>query len=181
VLTADELVANCILLLNAGHEATVNGITLGMLSLHHNPDQMAQARDAAARGNREFFKAGIEELLRYDTPLPMFERWVQDDFDFSSVPLARGVEVGLLYASGNRDARRFPDADRLVLTRRENPHLTFGLGIHYCIGAPLARVEMQTAFETLLRRLPDIHIAREPVEYTGGFVIRGHKAMPVEF
>jgi len=181
VLTADELVANCILLLNAGHEATVNGTTLGMLSLHQHPEQMGLARAAAARGDREFFKTAVEELLRFDTPLPMFERWVLEDLDFHGIPLRRGGEVGLLYASGNRDPRRFPDPDRLLLTRRENPHLTFGLGIHYCIGAPLARVEMQTAFQTLLRRLPNIHIAREPVEYTEGFVIRGHRAMPVEF
>jgi len=181
MLTADELVANCILLLNAGHEATVNGTTLGMLSLHHHPDQLALARQAARRGERDFFKVAVEELLRYDTPLPMFERWVLQDFTFNDVPLRTGLEVGLLYASGNRDPRRFADPDRLDLTRRENPHLTFGLGIHYCIGAPLARVELQIAFETLLRRLPNIHIAREPVEYTGGFVIRGHKAMPVEF
>jgi unspecific monooxygenase len=152
-----------------------------MLSLHHNPDQRARARQAARRGEREFFKSAIEELLRYDTPLPMFERWVLQDLSFHDVPLRRGVEVGLFYASGNRDPRRFADPDRLDLTRRDNPHLTFGLGIHYCIGAPLARLEMQIAFETLLRRLPDIHIAREPVEYTGGFVIRGHRAMPVAF
>ena len=181
MLTADELVANCILLLNAGHEATVNGTTLGLLSLHHHPDQLALARQAARRGERDFFKVAVEELLRYDTPLPMFERWVLQDFTFNDEPLRRGLEVGLLYASGNRDPRRFADPDRLDLTRRENPHLTFGLGIHYCIGAPLARVELQIAFETLLRRLPTIHIAREPVEYTDGFVIRGHKAMPVEF
>jgi len=181
MLTTGELVANCILLLNAGHEATVNGTTLSMLSLHHNPDQRARARQAAQRGEREFFKSAIEELLRYDTPLPMFERWVLQDLSFHDVPLRRGVEVGLLYASGNRDPRRFADPDRLDLTRRDNPHLTFGLGIHYCIGAPLARLEMQIAFEMLLRRLPDIHIAREPVEYTGGFVIRGHRAMPVAF
>ena len=181
MLTADELVANCILLLNAGHEATVNGTTLGMLSLHHHPDQLALARQAARRGERDFFKVAVDELLRYDTPLPMFERWGLQDFTFNDVPLRTGLEVGLLYASGNRDPRRFADPDRLDLTRRENPHLTFGLGIHYCIGAPLARVELQIAFETLLRRLPNIHIAREPVEYTGGFVIRGHKAMPVEF
>ena len=180
-LTADELVANCILLLNAGHEATVNGMTLGMLSLHHNPAERARARQAAQRGEREFFKPAVEELLRYDTPLPMFERWVLQDLTYNDVPLRQGVEVGLFYASGNRDPRRFADPDRLDLTRRDNPHLTFGLGIHYCIGAPLARLEMQIAFETLLRRLPDIHIAREPVEYTGGFVIRGHKVLPVEF
>ncbi|HET6781189.1 MAG TPA: cytochrome P450 [bacterium] len=181
MLSEDELVSNCILLLNAGHEASVNGTTLGMLSLHHHPDQMSLARNAAAKGNAEFFKAAVEELLRFDTPLPMFERWVLADFDFNGVPLKRGTEVGLLYASGNRDARRFSDPDKLDLTRRDNPHLTFGLGIHYCIGAPLARVELQTSFQTLLKRLPGIRIAREPVEYTGGFVIRGHKAMPVEF
>jgi len=181
VLTMEELVANCILLLNAGHEATVNGTTLGMLSLHHNPDQMALAREAAQQNDLEFFKTATEELLRYDTPLPMFERWVLQDFDFSGVHLQRGMEVGLLYASGNRDPRRFADPDRLDLTRKDNPHLTFGLGIHYCIGAPLARIELQTSFATLLRRLPDIRVGREPVEYTGGFVIRGHEAMPVEF
>jgi unspecific monooxygenase len=123
----------------------------------------------------------VEELLRFDTPLPMFERWVLDDVEIAGYRLRRGMEVALLYASGNRDPRRFPDPDRLDLTRRDNPHLTFGLGIHYCIGAPLARVELQTSFATLLRRLPHIRIAREPVEFTGGFVIRGHRTMPVEF
>lgn len=181
MLSDEELVANCILLLNAGHEASVNGTTLGMLSLHHNPDQMALAREAARRDDNEFFKTAVEELLRYDTPLPMFERWVLQDIDFNGIPLRRGMEVGLLYASGNRDPRRFPQPDTLDLTRKENPHLTFGLGIHYCIGAPLARVELQTSFRTLLKRLPGIRIVSEPVEYTGGFVIRGHKAMRVEF
>jgi len=181
MLSEDDLVANCILLLNAGHEASVNGTTLGMLSLHHHQDQMTLAREAARRDNHEFFKTAVEELLRYDTPLPMFERWVLDDMEFKGIPLQRGMEVGLLYASGNRDPRRFGNPDQLDLTRKENPHLTFGLGIHYCIGAPLARVELQTSFATLLKRLPEIRIAREPVEYTGGFVIRGHKTMPVEF
>jgi cytochrome P450 len=181
VLTMEELVANCILLLNAGHEATVNGTTLGLLSLHHNPDQMALACEAARQNNLEFFKTATEELLRYDTPLPMFERWALQDFQFNGVHLQRGMEVGLLYASGNRDPRRFHDPDGLDLTRKDNPHLTFGLGIHYCIGAPLARLELQVAFATLLRRLPEIRVGKEPVEYTGGFIIRGHKAMPVEF
>lgn len=181
VLTMEELVANCILLLNAGHEATVNGTTLGLLSLHHNPDQMALACEAAQQNNLEFFKTATEELLRYDTPLPMFERWALQDFQFNGVHLQRGMEVGLLYASGNRDPRRFHNPDGLDLTRKDNPHLTFGLGIHYCIGAPLARLELQVAFATLLRRLPEIRVVKEPVEYTGGFIIRGHKAMPVEF
>ncbi|HVH31222.1 MAG TPA: cytochrome P450 [bacterium] len=181
VLTMEELVANCILLLNAGHEATVNGTTLGLPSLHRNPDQMALACEAAQQNNLEFFQTATEELLRYDTPLPMFERWALQDFQFNGVHLQRGMEVGLLYASGNRDPRRFHDPDGLDLTRKDNPHLTFGLGIHYCIGAPLARLELQVAFATLLRRLPEIRVAKEPVEYSGGFIIRGHKAMPVEF
>jgi unspecific monooxygenase len=181
VLSEEELVANCILLLNAGHEASVNGTTLGMLSLHQHPEQMALARDAAGRDDREFFKVAVEELLRYDTPLPMFERWVLQDGEYAGVALRRGMEVGLFYASGNRDPRRFTNPDRLDLTRQENPHLTFGLGIHYCIGAPLARLELQTSFRALLRRLPAIRIAREPVEYTGGFIIRGHRALPVAF
>lgn len=180
-LTSDELVANCILLLNAGHEATVNGTTAGFLALSKNPDQMELAREAAVRGDVEFFKTAVEELLRYDTPLPMFERWVLEDLELSGIPLKKGQEVALMYASGNRDPRKFPDPDRLNLTRKENQHLTFGLGIHYCIGAPLARLELQTSFQTLLKRLPEVHLATDTVEYTEGFVIRGHKAMPVEF
>ncbi len=181
VLSEDELIANCILLLNAGHEASVNGTTLGVLSLHRHPEQRALAREAARRDDREFFKVAVEELLRFDTPLPMFERWVLQDGEYAGVPLRRGMEVGLLYSSGNRDPRRFADPDRLDLGRRENPHLTFGLGIHYCIGAPLARLELQTSFRALFQRLPNLHVAREPVDYTGGFIIRGHRSLPVEF
>ncbi len=178
-LTPDELVANCILLLNAGHEATVNGTTAGFLALERNPSEKERALEAAAKNHPEFFKLAVEELLRYDTPLPMFERWVLEDFEFGGIPLKRGQEVALMYASGNRDPRQFPHPNRLDLTRRENPHLTFGLGIHYCLGAPLARLELQVSFQTLLKRLPRIHLATDRVEYAGGFVIRGHKAMPV--
>jgi unspecific monooxygenase len=178
-LTPDELVANCILLLNAGHEATVNGTTAGFLALSRNPEALEQVKEAAARGQLEFFKLAVEELLRYDTPLPMFERWVLEDLEYKGIPLKRGQEVALMYASGNRDPRKFALPDKLWLTRPENPHLTFGLGIHYCIGAPLARLELQTSFRILFKRLPNIHLATDRVEYTGGFVIRGHKAMPV--
>lgn len=181
LLTEDELVANCILLLNAGHEATVNGTTGGMLALFRNPAQLAQlVRAAPSAESAPLFKTAIEELLRYDTPLPMFERWVLEDVEYKGVQLRRGTEVGLLYASGNRDPRRFERADELVLERADNPHLTFGLGIHYCLGAPLARLEMQIAIRALLRRFPQIRPAGDAVEYTGGFVIRGLRALPVE-
>ncbi|MCS7193973.1 MAG: cytochrome P450 [Meiothermus sp.] len=178
-LTSDELVANCILLLNAGHEATVNGTTAGFLALSRDPAALEQVKEAAAKDQPQFFKLAVEELLRYDTPLPMFERWVLEDFEYKGIPLKRGQEVALMYASGNRDPRKFASPDKLWLTRPENPHLTFGLGIHYCIGAPLARLELQTSFRVLFKRLPNIHLVTDRVEYTGGFVIRGHRAMPV--
>ena len=180
-LTEDELIANCILLLNAGHEASVNGTTSGLLALFRHPDQLALLQQAAAAGNSAIFKTAIEEFLRYDTPLPLFERWVLHDFEYKGIQFKRGTEVALLYAAGDRDERRFFNADQLDVTRTDNAHLTFGLGIHYCLGAPLARLEMQVAFATLLRRLPTLRLAipASQVEYNAGFVIRGLKALPV--
>ena len=183
-LTEDELIANCILFLNAGHEATVNGTTSAVQALCHNPQALEQlAFEANHQPNTSgLFKTGIEEFLRYDTPLPMFERWVLEDIEFQSsvgpIKLERGSEVALMYASGNRDPRKFSRANELVLDRAENAHLTFGLGTHYCIGAPLARLEMQVALRTLLKRFPNISLAQEP-EYGAGFVIRGLKSLVV--
>ncbi|GGJ33978.1 cytochrome P450 [Deinococcus roseus] len=180
-LTQDELIATCILLLNAGHEATVNGSTAGMLALLQHPEQVALLKEEAQKegSSTPLFKTAIEEMLRYDTPLPMFERYVLQDMEFNGVPLKQGQEVCLLYASGNRDPRKFDRADELVLTREQNPHLTFGLGTHYCLGAPLARLEMQVSIKTLLQRMPDLQLLHPeaPTEYVGGFVIRGIKAL----
>jgi unspecific monooxygenase len=178
-LTADELRATCIFLLNAGHEATVNGSSLGLLALLRNPDQADRLRRAALAGDQESLRLGVDELLRYDSPLPMFERWVLEDLSFSEVQLRRGDEVALLYAAGNRDPARFEHPDRLDLSRRDNPLLTFGLGTHYCLGAPLARLELQILFAALLRRFPGLQLAGEP-EYGAGFVIRGLKKLPVQ-
>ncbi len=184
-LTVDELISNCILFLNAGHEATVNGTCAAVLALGRNAsarDQLAQsARDADATA--PIWKTAIEEFLRYDTPLPMFERWVLEDISWNSsggaVELERGQEVALMYASGNRDPRKFPQADELVLTRQDNPHLTFGLGTHYCIGAPLARLEMSLALHALLRRFPNFRLETDDVQYGDGFVIRGLETLSI--
>ena len=179
--TEDELISNCILLLNAGHEATVNGTTAGLLALQRFPEQKALLTEAAQHGpnHAPLFKTAIEEMLRYDSPLPMFERYVMDDFEYKGYTFKRGMEMGLIYASGNRDPRRFERANALDLARKDNPHLTFGLGIHYCLGAPLARLEMQVAFHTLLRRFPNIQVTIAQPEYTG-FILRGIKHLPVE-
>ena len=184
-LTEDELIANCILFLNAGHEATVNGTTSAVLALCRNPPSLERlALEAQTQPNTSpLFKSAIEEFLRYDTPLPMFERWVLEEIEFQSsigpVKLERGQEVALLYASGNRDPRKFSRADELVLDRTENAHLTFGLGTHYCIGAPLARLEMQVAIHALLKRFPHLNLETEP-EYGPGFVIRGLKSLRIK-
>jgi unspecific monooxygenase len=179
-LTEDELIANCILLLNAGHEATVNSITSAMLALFRNPAQREQLLAAArSPGGAALFATAADELLRYDTPLPLFRRWVLEDMEHGGQLLKRGTEVALLYASGNRDPRRFERADELVLTRADNPHLTFGHGIHFCLGAPLGRLELQLALQGLLHRCPNIQLASDYVEYNAGFVIRGVTALPV--
>jgi cytochrome P450 len=183
-LTESELIANCILFLNAGHEATVNGTTSAVQALCRDPESLERlALEAATNPNTSvLFKTAIEEFLRYDTPLPMFERWVLEDIEVQTsagpIRLERGSEVALLYASGNRDPRTFSSPDRLVLDRRENPHLTFGLGTHYCIGAPLARLEMGVALHALLRRFPRLSLESEPT-YGPGFVIRGLTSLRV--
>ncbi len=184
-LSVDELISNCILFLNAGHEATVNGTCAAVLALGRNlqaRDQLAQAAletDATA----PIWKTAIEEFLRYDTPLPMFERWVLEDISFTSsdgaVELKRGQEVALMYASGNRDGRKFPRPDELWLERPDNPHLTFGLGTHYCIGAPLARLEMSLALHAFLRRFPNFKLETNDVQYGKGFVIRGLQSLQI--
>jgi cytochrome P450 len=179
-LSNDELVANCILFLNAGHEATVNGTTGALLTMHRHPDLKKQLAAAAVHqpNNAPLFKTATEEFLRFDTPLPMFERWVLEDFEFGGVKLRQGMELGLLYASGNRDPRRFTQPDTFDATRDPNPHLTFGLGTHYCIGAPLARLEMSVALHAFLKRFPNFEVTQGSLEYTG-FVIRGLKRLQV--
>ena len=179
-LSEDELRATCIFLLNAGHEATVNGSALGLRALMRNCAQMTLLKEAIAGGDTSLLRTGVDEMLRYDTPLPMFERYVLEDMEIDGARLERGMEVGLLYIAGNRDPQRFERADEFDLARRDNPLLTFGLGTHYCLGAPLARLEMQVLFQTLLQRLPDVHLAGE-IEFARGFVIRGLTSLPIGF
>jgi unspecific monooxygenase len=179
-LSATELEATCIFLLNAGHEATVNGSSLGLLSLFRNPDQLELMKKAVQEEDQAFLKTAVDELLRYETPLPMFERYVLQDMEINGNHLKQGTEVALLYISGNRDPECFAQADTLELNRQDNPLLTFGLGTHYCLGAPLARLELQILFKILFQRLPNIHPAGEAT-FNTGFVIRGLKELPVGF
>ncbi|MFI0352340.1 cytochrome P450 [Actinomadura sp. 9N407] len=173
-LTEDELIGTCVLLLNAGHEATVNATGNGWWSLFRNPGELARLR-----GDHALVPLAAEELMRYDTPAPMFERWVLEDIEIEGVAIPRGAEVALQFASANRDPEVFADPDRLDLGRDPNPHITFGLGIHYCLGAPLARIELAESYGALLRLAPGMRLVKEP-EWKPGFVLRGLRELQVE-
>ncbi|MBY8886581.1 cytochrome P450 [Streptomyces sp. PTM05] len=173
-LSEQEMISTCVLLLNAGHEATVNTTANGWWTLLRHPEQLA-----ALRADHALLPTAIEELLRYDTPLQMFERWVLDDIEIGGTLVPRGSEIALLFGSANRDPARFADPDTLDLARADNPHVTFGAGIHYCLGAPLARVELAASFGELLRRAPGLRLVGEP-EWKPGYVIRGVRELLVE-
>ncbi|MFG1946078.1 cytochrome P450 [Nonomuraea sp. NPDC048826] len=170
-LTEDELIGTCVLLLNAGHEATVNATGNGWWALFRNPGELARLR-----ADRSLLPTAIEEVLRWDTPAQMFERWVLEDIEVGGVRIPRGAEVALLFGSANRDPEVFEDPDRFDAGRVDNPHISFGLGIHYCLGAPLARIEMVESFGALLARAPELELVREP-EWKPGYVIRGLRGL----
>jgi cytochrome P450 len=172
-LSEDELVGTCALLLNAGHEASVNGAGNGWWTLFRHPAALDELR-----AEPSLAATAIDELLRFDTPLPLFERWVLEPIEVDGVAIPRGAEVALLFISANRDPAAFDRPDELDLRRRPNPSVSFGAGIHYCLGAPLARLELSIAFEALLRRLPRIELVSEPV-WKPTFVLRGLEALPV--
>ena len=172
-LTEDELIGTCVLLLNAGHEASVNGSGNGWWALFRNPGELARLR-----ADPTLVPTAVEELLRYDSPLQLFERWVLEDAEVCGVAVPKGAELGLMFGSSNRDPDVFADPDRLDLARDPNPHISFGAGIHFCLGAPLARLEMQIAFQTILRRMPRLELLAEP-EWKPTYIIRGLKSLPV--
>jgi cytochrome P450 len=173
MLTEDELVGTCVLLLNAGHEATVNSTLLGWWSLFRDPDRLKELR-----ADHSLLPNAIEELLRFDTPLQMFERWVLEPFEIHGVEIPRGAELGLLFGSANHDPSVFDRPDELDLTREPNPHLAFGAGIHFCLGAPLGRQELQVSFSTLMDRFPNLEPVEEP-RWKPNYIIRGLEGLRV--
>ena len=176
-LSEDELVAMIFLLLVAGYETTVNLIGNGTLALLRHPDQMERLRRRP-----ELAVSGVEELLRYDGPLETAtERYAREDVAIGSVTVPRGALTYAVIASANRDQRQFPDPEVLNLTREPNRHLAFGFGIHFCLGAPLARLEGQIAIRALVERLPSLRLGAAPenLRWRRGLVLRGLRALPV--
>jgi unspecific monooxygenase len=172
-LTETELIATCVLLINAGHEASVNGAGNSWWTLFRHPDALARLRADPA-----LIPTAIEELLRFDTPLSLFERWVLAPVEIHGVHLDRGDEIAMLFGSSNRDGRVFERPDDVDLARDPNRSLSFGAGIHYCLGAPLAKLELAIAFETLLRRAPRLELVETP-RWKPTFVLRGLESLRV--
>jgi hypothetical protein len=172
-LSDDELVATCVLLLNAGHEATVNALGNGVLALlEHRGKWRRLVEDPS------LVPDAVEELLRFDTPLQLFQRTALVDAEVAGVAVPAGERVALLLGSANRDPGAFSEPDRLDLARSPNPHLGFGAGIHFCLGAPLARVELQEQLGALVRLAPGLQLDGEPVRRPG-HVIRGLERLRV--
>jgi cytochrome P450 len=178
-LDAQELLAMAFLLLIAGYVTTVSLIGNGTLALLRHPDQLDRLR-----ADPSLVPQAIEELLRFDGPVsPGLTRYALEDLEIGGVRIPRGDMVLLAIAAADRDPHRFPDPDRLDVRAADPGHLAFGHGMHYCLGAPLARLEGQVAFTALLARLPDLALAtrEDQLRWTGGGVLRGLRELPVTF
>ncbi|MGP9020413.1 cytochrome P450 family protein [Streptomyces sp. BR1] len=183
-LTENEAAAMAFILLFAGFETTVNLIGNGMYALLRNPDQRERLQASLAAGESDLLDTGVEELLRYDGPVELATwRFATSPLRIGGQDIAAGDPVLVVLASADRDPDRFEDPDRLDLGRRDNQHLGYGHGIHYCLGAPLARLEAKAALATLLRRLPDLQLGADPADlrWRGGLIMRGLRTLPVEF
>jgi cytochrome P450 len=174
-LSEDELLATCVLLFFAGHETTVNLIGNGVLALLRHPAELQRLRDKPG-----LIGGAVEELLRYDSPVQRTGRVAEEALELNGRRYQPGDRVSLLVGAANRDPEQFSDPDRLDITRSNaGQHLSFAAGIHYCVGAPLARLEAQIAIGALLRRAPRLRLVTETPAWRATFVLRGLQALEV--
>jgi cytochrome P450 len=176
VLSEDELVATAVLILFAGHETTANLIGNGMIALLDHPGEVAKWR-----ARPEIAESAVEELLRYDSPAASVTRVAKDVVTYGGRRIAPGDRLFLMINAANRDGAQFKDPDRLDLERPDNRHIAFGYSAHYCIGAPLARLEGEIAFTRLFARLDSIELERRDLEWSDNLVLRGAKEIPLRF
>jgi cytochrome P450 len=175
-LSTEELLATSILLFLAGHETTANLIGNGVLALLRHPGELARLRQ-----DPSLIESAVEELLRYDSPVQRVSRITNDDVVVGDRQIPNGSLVLALLGAANRDPTLFAEPERLDVTRQDNRHLAFGWGIHFCLGAPLARLEGQIAIGTLVQRLPRLALATERIEWRQTFTLRALTALPVRF
>jgi cytochrome P450 len=178
-LNAHELIATAVLLLNAGHEASVNGFGNGLVAALEREDQAAILRSFADIEDPRLAATAVDEFLRFDAPLQLFERTATADTEIGGVEIKTGQKIAALLGSANRDEAVFESADSMNLRRDPNPHIGFGAGIHFCIGAPLARLEMETSLPALFKRFPTLELAGTP-KRRPTFVLRGYDTVPIK-
>ncbi|MGE0683102.1 MAG: cytochrome P450, partial [Candidatus Binatia bacterium] len=177
-LSDEEIVATCSLVLFGGHETTTNLISSSTHALLRNPEQMEKLRNDPA-----LVTPAVEEFLRYDGPSKAMVRIAWEDFELRGKHIKKGQRLLLMQSAANHDPERFTDPDSLDITRQPNPHVAFGYGIHFCLGAPLARIETAITINTILRRLPNLRLDTDPskLEWQPQIVSRALKALPVTF
>jgi cytochrome P450 len=175
-LSEDELYSTVVLLLVAGNETTTNLIGNGMLALLRHPEEMRKVWDSPSR-----VPAAVEEMLRFDSPVQLTTRMAKTDLEIQGTKIQKGDWLYLVVGAANRDPAQFPDPDRFDVTRIENKHVAFGAGAHFCLGAPLARLEAQIALRALRDHFPSLRIGEETIEYRNNFNLRGLKSLPVIF
>lgn len=174
-LNTQELIATCVLLLNAGHEASVNGFGNGIVAALEREHQAQLLRE----NPRAVTDTAIEEFLRFDAPLQLFERTATQDTEVGGITVLEGQRIASLLGSANRDESVFENPEQMDLTRENNPQIGFGAGIHFCLGAPLARLELSVSLPLLFERLPAIQLAQVPIR-RATFVLRGYETIPVK-
>ncbi|HKF36090.1 MAG TPA: cytochrome P450, partial [Ktedonobacteraceae bacterium] len=175
-LSEEEVVANSIMLMTGGQETTTNLIGNGVLTLLHHPDQLEQLR-----ADHTLIPTAIEELLRYESPIQYTSRLAPKDVQMGGKTIRQRQAVIAVMGAANRDPERFPDPDRLDIGRQDNRHLAFAWAAHFCFGAPLARLEGQVAFESILSRMPQLSLEPGPVRWRENLGFRGLKTLPVRF
>lgn len=176
LLSEDEIIATCVLVLFGGHETTTNLISSSVHALLRHPEQMDKLRN-----DPSLIATAVEEFLRYDGPSKSMVRLALEDYELRGRQIRKGQRLLLVQSAANHDPEQFADPDRLDIIRQPNPHVAFGYGIHFCLGAPLARIETQIAINTLLRRLPGLRLQTEQLEWHPTIVSRALKALPVVF
>jgi cytochrome P450 len=175
-LSEDELYSTVVLLLVAGNETTTNLIGNGLLALLRHSDQMQKVWDSPA-----LVPLAVEEMLRFDGPVQLTNRMAKVDLEIQGTKISAGDWIYLVLGAANRDPSQFPEPDRFDVSRTDNKHIAFGAGAHFCLGAPLARLEAQIAFRTLRERYPQLRIGEGTIEYRNNFNMRGLKSLPVAF
>ncbi len=174
--TQEELFSMCVLLIFAGHETTTNLIGNGILALLNNPSELAKLRQ-----NPSLIVPAIEEIIRYDGPVQTTTRTALEPLEIGGKQIAKGDRISLTLGAANRDPAQFPDPDRMDITRGENRHVGFGFGIHFCLGAALARMESQLAIGAMVERMPELRLESADLVWRDNPILRGVNSLPVAF